>query len=53
MGRSIGIAGNKQDDEVSSTPVASIIGSSNSNPETSVTEHELCNREILATYTVR
>ena len=51
---SIGIAGNEQDDEVSSTPiVAGTTGSSDSNPDTSAIDHELSDREVLAAYTVR
>ena len=58
MAGSIGVGGNKQDNEVSSTPIVAGTsswhdGSSDSNPVTSAIEYELSDREVLAAYTVR
>ena len=55
MAGCLSIAGGDQEhEEVSSTPlVASTTGSSNANPDTSVIENDLSDKEVLAAYTVR
>ena len=55
MAGSLGIAGGDQEDEgLSSTPLlASVMSSSNANPDTSAMENDLSDREVLAAYTVR
>jgi len=44
MAGSIGVAGNEHYDE----SVAGMMGSSDSNPDTSAIKHELSDREVLA-----
>ena len=46
--------GDLEHEEVSSTPlVASTTGSSNANPDTSIIENDLSDRDVLVAYTVR
>ena len=53
MAGSLGVAGRDHDDEeVRSQLVASVIGSSNANPDVNAIENDLSDREVLAAYTV-
>jgi len=53
MTGSLGVAGRDQDnEEVRSPLVASMMGSSNANPDASAIEDDLSDREVLAAYTV-